>query len=648
MMLFRSCSRLLGSVGLALLLLIGAGLHARLGARVSADPGPAVTPTATIIGTNRLTLAAQIGGANRAVAVAGTRLIFSQGRRFEVADLSDPAVPVSIGVSPLLAADVAELALAGQRAFVAVEDAALLAFDLSDPAEPRQTASLKLPGPAVDLALDGARAYVAIWGYGLGVVDLETPDHLRLLGVVPTGVQPEAVAIADGVIYLLDSMTGLSLLRPVEAALPQVLATVTGDRSADGLAAVGRYAYIAGWAGGLGIVDAHDPTTPQIIRGVALPGIPRAVAVADGYAYVAADDRGLRVVDVRNPAQATLVGSYDTNLNATNVAVVTGHVLVADYLRGVHVLDISRPAAPALVGVLPTIGGCRDVALVGEYVLVTDPAKALHSIDVRNPYRPQVVDSLVLPSWGPLGMAVAGDYAYVAAYEQGLRVVSIADPRHLREVGVYAPPRHAFLDVVVGNGYAYVLDMHAGVRVFDLSTPTAPREVGLFGQGNAQDLALARRYLAVAMLDIVVIYDLAEPVDPVAVGAYYLPQGVGAIKVAFDGARLYIADWMAQLYILDASDLSRITLLGRAQLPGYPQRLVLIDDALYVGMGGGLLVMDIADPAQPQPLASYGPIGDVNGIAVVGDTVYLADGRYGFWILSWLAGDERQFLPVVR
>ena len=107
------------------------------------------------------------------VAVAGNLVYVADLDLLRVVDVTDPRSPKSLGSYRLPASELGFgplLAVAGSTVYVANGAAGLVAVDVSDPANPRLAAHLRLPGHASAVAVDDKYVYVAAGGGGLFIV----------------------------------------------------------------------------------------------------------------------------------------------------------------------------------------------------------------------------------------------------------------------------------------------------------------------------------------------------------------------------------------------------------------------------------------------------------------------------------------------
>jgi hypothetical protein len=115
--------------------------------------------------------------------------------------------------------------------------------------------------------------------------------------------------------------------------------------------------------------------------------------------------------------------------------------------------------------------------------------------------------------------------------------------------------------------------------------------------------------------------------EPPLSGAPDLPISDLARDMTATAAALYVAAGSAGLIVLPAGR-PAVTL----PLPGLPSAVTVVGPRAYVaaaGPGGGLHIVDVADPARPQLRASAAVAGSASGVAVAGDVAYVAGGLNG-------------------
>jgi hypothetical protein len=258
---------------------------------------------------------------------------------------------------------------------------------------------------------------------------------------------------------------------------------------------------------------------------------------------------------------------------------------------------------------------------------------------------------------------VADGYAYVAAAECGLRIVDISDPAQPVEVGAYYPPlmgeiagfpssegqppsylfysqgaRAVVVDQVAGQVYAYVAALGAGLRVVNVSNPTQPVEVGVLtsSEGGFVDVIITndQAYLAKPGVGVQIV-DISEPTLPQAasLAALEWPNEVWSLATnPADTSYIYGAagtclgferSCLGLLHVIDGVNPAALNTFSSARFDGYSTHLAVSDQHAYMLTRSGLLVLDVADPTQPQ-YKTLLPLGWAKDITIAGDTLYVA------------------------
>jgi len=178
------------------------------------------------------------------VAVEGDRAyLAAETAGLQIVDVSDPNDPRPVGSITTGALDDARaVAAAGSYVFVAAGDAGLRMFDVSDPTRPQGVGGQEIPGGAIDVAVEGSHAVVADGASGVQLVDVTDPSEPRWLDrytVRDAEANVVAVDTSGSLVYLgVDPATILVLEvveRPVPTASPGPTDTATATPTPTGV-----------------------------------------------------------------------------------------------------------------------------------------------------------------------------------------------------------------------------------------------------------------------------------------------------------------------------------------------------------------------------------------------------------------------------
>jgi hypothetical protein len=280
----------------------------------------------------------------------------SASNTLQVVDVSNSAVPVSVGASTACASgSVTSVYVQGRYAYITCtgNPGTFRVFDVSNPASPALTGSLTVGDNPGSIHVEGSYAYVLnAVGDSLQIVDISRPSTPVSTGTIATGDLP------------------------------------------NGLFVQGRYAYVVNYTSNtLQIFDILNPASPMLVSSVSTGGSsnPDAVYVQGRYAYVVTDTSlVLQVYDVANPASPTSVGSVSTGGEPVDVFVQGRYAYVANYgSNTLQSFDVSSPTSPISVGSVSTGASSNPwaVSVQGRYAYVINQSTdALKTFDVGGSY----------------------------------------------------------------------------------------------------------------------------------------------------------------------------------------------------------------------------------------------------------------------
>jgi hypothetical protein len=240
-------------------------------------------------------------------------------------------------------------------------------------------------------------------------------------------------------------------------------------------------------------------------------------------------------------------------------------------------------------------------------------------------------------------IASMGEVAFAALSARGLGVVTLGTGMVVRVIEPPAGSRRVD-DVAVADGLLFTLDAEDGMlaawSIADALVPvlvSGPIEVPV-GPFSGVSAGGGRVVVSGGTDELTVrAYDTAGRLtDPHA--SIDVARGQPDVLVAPDGKRAYVSThFETTVFGLTVVDLSPLSIVGRLMLHGagfteggtkpanFPLVSALGKDRLYLAFGGGLAVIDIADPTHPKHVVTI-PLGmqavhlaiDGNQAAVVG------------------------------
>ncbi|MEZ4387218.1 MAG: hypothetical protein R3D98_06505 [Candidatus Krumholzibacteriia bacterium] len=576
-----------------------------------------------------------------------------------------------------------DVTISGDRAFVAHYTAGLEIVDISQPENPSILGAVDTPGSAFSVAIAGDYAYVADDNGGLQIVDVSNPQSPALVASVAMPGHVRGVCIAGSHAYVAEANPHRCEVIDIADPLHPLLVGGTDmPEGATDVAVAGDHAFVAAGYSGLQVVDIADPQNPSIVGEIATARAAAAVVLKGDRAYVgggSGDPNGsgsLHVMDIADPRNPRQLGEVATSSVTKDVAVSGGLAFVAGYHSGLQVVDVSDAANPTLlgrVGVGQAFSG-YGVDVSGDYAYFVEYQWGLQVIRIANGRNPEFAGSIDLEEYVP-GLVISGSHAYTAG-ETGLQVIDVSDPSALAVVGQVPTPddlydvdiwaTHAYaastdgltvidvanpvnplivgtedifysFGVTVSYPYAYVVAGYPGrLAIADISDPSHPQFMGEVSTPGDWPRASAASgnyaYVAAPSIGLLVVY-VGDPYNPEIVGE--LPLGGYVNSVRVNGQYAYVTDYWYGFYIVNISNPRNPRIESFTHTPGTDSS-ALVGDNLYLSTGGGVLVVDIADPASPHLLGSAATVEYGGRVAVAKNSespawIYITDEARPNW-----------------
>ncbi|MCQ8186485.1 Ig-like domain-containing protein, partial [Parvularcula maris] len=252
--------------------------------------------------------AVDIPGYANNVAVAGDRAFIAAGAAgLQVVNVADRAAPAVVGDGLDTAGTAIDVKLEGEFALIADGENGLVVADISDPAAPSFAAGLSLEGIAQDVEVLGDIAYVALGSAGVAVVDIsniEVPTLVRTIG----GLGDVKGVAAAGNLLVAATNAGVAGFTIDTPSAPVAAGTAPLSLSKD-LTTDGRFVYVAAYSTGYAVIDFNDPASP-IVRRTDRSLAPRDVVLDGDQAFFAEQlfPNVVAYVNIQVPASAFLQG----------------------------------------------------------------------------------------------------------------------------------------------------------------------------------------------------------------------------------------------------------------------------------------------------------------------------------------------------
>ena len=324
-------------------------------------------------------------------------------------------------------------------------------------------------------------------------------------------------------------------------------------------------------------------------------------------------------------------------LLAAGAMLFAGPLGAADCLRPVGELPEGPSLAVDMVGSLAAFGRGRVLVLV----------------DLSDPSDPVELGSAVLPGVVQ-SVELTADHAWVAAGLMGLIGVDVSDPRQPEVVSALpaglADEDATAIDLALSGGLAFVTETvkepnwtsRARLRIVDVSAPASPADVGVWESEEDSDagaVAVAGGLALVMDSQGLGVIDVSNPSQPTEIGRAF--EGGSRYDLAVSSATVFVLG-RSGVTVLDITDPRHPAVAARLSTGRDDRTLVVDGELLFVGgprgWGGndpfGAWVYDISPPWLPTEIGFVETPTPVVGLAAGGGILLAATGRTGLRVVD--------------
>ena len=228
----------------------------------------------------------------------------------------------------------------------------------------------------------------------------------------------------------------------------------------------------------------------------------------------------------------------------------------------------------------------------------------LQILDISN-YENIILNEEINMGGVSFDVGVIGRVAIIAEYFEGLELIDISNISDPKEIQQYEYP--SCLKIECLNDYCYFSsDNFGGVKIARLVGGTILQEISTIGSDNAVsyfEIVFPRIYCRT--FEGTFVYDIKHPENPVLIGTItdsYLQE----FKIV-NNKFLTVLDEEGKsfLTIIDVEDVNNPTVLGSIEINNYTNGLEVYEEIAYVGVEGGVAIIDISNPNELTILSQF-------------------------------------------
>lgn len=254
---------------------------------------------------------------------------------------------------------------------------------------------------------------------------------------------------------------------------------------------------------------------------------------------------------------------------------------------------------------------------------------------------PWVIGSIEIQ--GARSIALSGIHAFITSGDRGVWVIDVSKPSAPLLIGGCDTPGFA-REIAVSGNYAYVADGACGLQIIDLSYPQDPyiySHIDIPGEVRGVSISSSYAYVVCyeeyddgSSFSALYVVNIANPKYPEIASVCDTPSNAQSICIQGDYA--YIADYFSGVQIISIQNPRSPYLVAKCDTPGRANKIAVSGSFAYVADEyNGMSIINISTQSQPVIINSFDNTEDMstsNGIAVIGNLVYLLDGC--LWIID--------------
>ena len=382
-------------------------------------------------------------------------------------NITDPANPYSMGT--VNDADFDEMEVSGGYLYGS-DYRSLVVFYAAGPVSPVNAATLELSDIIDDLAIANNRAYLAVRDTGLVIVDISVPASPAIIGTYVSEYEIHAVDAVGDLAYVSDYYE-LSVIDCADPANPVLAGYLETGPYASEIDAAGGTAYAVCRSGGFRIYDVADPGSISE-SGVIEHGVMSALQMSGDYLFAFNSRKGMTVIDVSVPEAPVEIAEM-SGLTGVNTAAVSGDYLcIAGEDSTFRIIGVANPAAPEVIYSHTIEGYCYSISAEGSYAFLISFEAGGSRLTVFNFADPENV----IIEFDD----VTGDWAYDLSYKDGILFILGANGLEVYDFGQWELNSLTRLPTCMCTNHVYVygdtllLGSSHGVDFYDISVPESP------------------------------------------------------------------------------------------------------------------------------------------------------------------------------
>lgn len=641
-------------------------------------PSPIPLPATSFLNTDLVRsndsfqIVNQMGGAVTAIAVQKNLAYLGIGSRLAVADVSDPTQPRIVSWSNILPKPAQQITIHDQLAFVALGDAGIWIFDISDPTTFVLLGHVQTTMPTNQFLLHDSLIYAIDPSSSpepdqiLSIVDISEPMNPIEINTFNLPSQATKLAIIEDYLYVsiypyhANYENTLWVLDISDIRSPQFVTAVSELAGEDMIVFDKDLILTKIQSNWLTRIDLSDPLHPTEIS-LNLPSgffgastihlNKNIIYVASTFSdagYCAAGVSAFDMTDINNIHKLDGLGAGDCGI--PKIA-ITNDQLYMGTNSGLSIIDISNPAKMVQLSKLSTTLPFDQLAIGADLFAMGRQGNGVRIFDFNldDPTFPHLIGDYYA-DYLVNDFTANESQTYLATYWENIVTIDMADPNNIGETAVTASEFRAENNnnLIISNDRLYA-SQDGNLRIFDPITlewiggdKPGGEKYGKYGSFVVDNHTLWSWINTVEEKGLFA-FDITDPNQFVQIGFLPIELETSNRRLFVNQGYIYILSLCdnysssicqnSTLRIIDASTPEDMKLITTLPFAATVRTMTIADDKLLL-VGDDLWLVDNKNPLQPEIVNQFITPEDAKDAVILNDLVYVADGDGGLLILQ--------------
>ncbi|MDO9577011.1 MAG: T9SS type A sorting domain-containing protein [Candidatus Cloacimonadales bacterium] len=494
-------------------------------------------------------------------------------------------------------------------------------LDISIPETPQLILSYPLNFEPADICIENAIAYIG-GGGRIEIYDIFIPETPVLLSSLVIDYWFESINIENNILYAACCQDEVHFIDVSDPHQPVFVGSFNDLLCPVMIDVKWPAAYVQNFEGALYIVNVEDLSNPVIVEQI--PSLTDYFLIDGDQLYANTENNSLAIYDITQPLSPILISSAP---NVGRPLYIENDLIYTAYTQ-IDIFQISNNFELTPVGFFDSRWIIEDFIVVDGIAFDINRWNGLQVIDMSDPIEDQCLGSCETPD-SPLDLIKYGNAVYLSFdYNELPGLVDVTnweEPAFSQFPGL----EYSVDGLALWNNFLYA-NSFGQINIFDVSYPLLPELRNTYSENTGSTILTTLDDILVELDYHGVFFRQIENGLSIPGISQFNSINYKTSVVAKDNLVCFEA-YNIGVFFLDLSDPFEPQQTAFYPLDGEVMGMTLNQQVLYISSENGLLIIDVSNPASPELLSTIQPHNDSDFRApaiVDGNDLILADAAW--------------------